>query len=255
LGYDVIYLDSRRSRILEDELYFLATTYPKHYTTAWSEIGLHSMVKHIEKQCSAGVVFNGYQGDSVWDINIQEKFLNRNLMRSRNMGFCGEMRLKSGCIMVPVPGLLSTQVQDIVKISRSPEMAGWRLNNNYDRPIPRRISETAGVKRHHFGMKKNYIAIDKYMWPINANLRRHFFRFVNKQYGISRIMVYMEYIVQKLYRHLLYPYVFSKIGGRKRYTNFLLKKDIDLYFLMCQWAIDILSKQSSQLFAEEDSSN
>ena len=124
LGYDVIYLDNRRSRISEDEIYFLATTYPKHFTNAWSEIGLHSMVKHIEKQCSAGVVFNGYQGDSVWDVNIQEKFLNRNLMRSRNMGFCGEMRLKSGCIMIPVPGLLSTQFKIL---SRYQDLLKWQI--------------------------------------------------------------------------------------------------------------------------------
>ena len=224
LGYDVIYLDNRRSRVSEDELYFLATNYPKHYTNAWSEIGLYSMAKYIEKHCSAGVVFNGHHGDSVWDVNIQEKYLNRNLMKPRTMGFCGEMRLKSGFIMIPVPGLLSTQIKDIVKISRSPEMSYWRLNNDYDRPIPRRIAETAGVKRHQFGMKKKYIALDKYLWPINAILRRHFFGYVKEKYGINRITVYMEYIIQKLYRTLLHRYVFSKLCGRKRYANFLLKK-------------------------------
>ncbi len=132
-------------------------------------------------------------------------------------------------------------------------MADWRLNNDYDRPIPRRIAETAGVKRHHFGMNKKYIALDNYMWPINVILRRHFFRYVKQRYGINRITVYMEYIVQKLYRNLLYRYVFSKIGGSKRYANFLLKKDIDLYYLMSQWAIGMLSKRASQLFFKEKS--
>jgi len=148
--------------------------------------------------------------------------------------------------------LLSTQIEDIVRISRSPEMASWRLNTDYDRPIPRRIAENAGVARHHFGMKKKYIALDRYMWPINVTLRRYFFRYVKETYGLNRITIYVEYILQKLYRKLLYRPIFSKLDGHDKYKIFLLNKKIDLYYLMCQWAIGILSNRASHFFSKEE---
>ena len=97
-------------------------------------------------------------------------------------------------------------------------------------------------------MKKNYIALDKYMWPINAILRRQFFGYVKQNYGINRIIIYMEYIIQKLYKNLLHPYVFNKLGSRKRSENFLLKNNIDLYYIMSQWAIGILSNSHLNYF-------
>jgi hypothetical protein len=44
-------------------------------------------------------------------------------------------------------------------------MKKWQLNNNYDRPIPRRIIEEAGVPRELFGLNKHGAGfIYKYDW-------------------------------------------------------------------------------------------
>lgn len=45
------------------------------------------------------------------------------------------------------------------KIAKSEAMRPWRLNTEYDRPIPRRIAEEAGVPRELFGQKKQAAAM------------------------------------------------------------------------------------------------
>jgi len=50
-----------------------------------------------------------------------------------------------------------------------PEMAPWRLNSAYDRPIPRRILEEASVPRELFGMRKEVTTVDcGFIWPFSA---------------------------------------------------------------------------------------
>ena len=44
----------------------------------------------------------------------------------------------------------STAAESVVAISNTAEMEPWTMHTNYDRPIPRRILETAGVKRGTF---------------------------------------------------------------------------------------------------------
>ena len=143
------------------------------------------------------VVFTGYQGDSIWDVNIEEKYLNDQIKRA-GMSMSGlnltEIRLKSGFINVAVPYILARNNRDIVKIARSREMEPWRLNNTYDRPIPRRILETSGVNRQLFGMKKKYIATS-YFWPVNAHLRKQFFRYLKEKYSIGLLFVYCYYAI------------------------------------------------------------
>ena len=66
-----------------------------------------------------------------------------------------EQHLWDGSITVPMPLFGATAWESIHRISCSEEMAPWRLNNNYDRPIPRRICEEAGIKRENFGVAKH----------------------------------------------------------------------------------------------------
>lgn len=237
LGLELIPLDNDRSQVSEDELYFLATTYPKYHSGAWSEVALHAMAKYIETNCSAAVVFSGHHGDSIWKVDLPDEAIEKILIPSRSMGFCSEMRLKSGYISIPLPGFLATAMRDIVAISRSKAMDPWRLHNNYDRPIPRRIAEEAGVDRHLFGMQKQHVATS-YMLPINRNLRKAFLMHLEDGLSIRSTTIYMEYVLKLILKAL---------PGRIKLS--LLPKDIDLYYLMCNWATSVLSRKTATILS------
>lgn len=67
----------------------------------------------------------------------------------------GEFRLRASFVHVPLPYVGARHGPAIHDITRSAEMRPWRLGTGYyDRPIPRRIAEEAGVPRAWFGQRK-----------------------------------------------------------------------------------------------------
>jgi hypothetical protein len=134
---------------------------------------------------------------------------------------------------------LARNNKDIVKIARSREMEPWRLNNAYDRPIPRRILEISGVNRQLFGMKKKYIATG-YFWPVNARLRKQFFRYLKEKYSIGPSFVYCYYIMNLVLSKWIHHTFFWK--------------NLDFYYLMRQWATRVLSNRTAEIFAKNGTS-
>jgi hypothetical protein len=65
-----------------------------------------------------------------------------------------ELRLRAGFAMMSVPYLVSQDPRPLRRISLSPEMRPWSVGGSYDRPIPRRIVEEAGIPRDWFGRNK-----------------------------------------------------------------------------------------------------
>jgi hypothetical protein len=53
-------------------------------------------------------------------------------------------------------------VKEIDAIGRSPSMRSWTVGGDYDRPIPRRIVEEAGIPRGAFAKRKRHVAVDYY---------------------------------------------------------------------------------------------
>lgn len=78
-----------------------------------------------------------------------------------------EFRLRESFIHLCVPLLTFTRHDDLERISNSDEMKPWRIGGSYDRPIPRRMAEDAGVPRQAFGMEKR--AITQPFWLQRAN--------------------------------------------------------------------------------------
>ena len=68
-----------------------------------------------------------------------------------------EFRLRVGFVHLPVPTIGALRTPELRKISRSPAMKPWVISPNYDRPIPRRIVEEAGVPRSWFGQNKKAV--------------------------------------------------------------------------------------------------
>jgi len=67
----------------------------------------------------------------------------------------GEYRLRAGFLHLPLCYAGARHGLAIYRITHLAEMAPWKLGRGkYDRPIPRRIAEEAGVPRNNFGHRK-----------------------------------------------------------------------------------------------------
>jgi len=134
--------------------YLQADGFPEVEFLGWAaqELGLAA---HLERR----LVFTGFNGDKVWDRNCKE--VTPNIVRGDSSGHhLSEFRLRLGWLHLPVPFLGCTGHPFIHRISTSPEMEPWSLKNHYDRPIPRRLLEEAGVPRNEFGITKQAAGID-----------------------------------------------------------------------------------------------
>jgi hypothetical protein len=98
------------------------------------------------------IFFRGQHGDVVWAPGGN---VSSNVVRG-DVGGSGfdAFRQRLGFVSVPVPFIGCRHEREIKAISNSDEMAPFRLGGSYDRPIPRRICEEAGVARSAIGQVK-----------------------------------------------------------------------------------------------------
>lgn len=245
LGMHIHYLEPPQKIRAQDELYFLALPYARFSDWALSEVTFHFMTSYIEKRCEAGVVFCGYHGDKIWDIHTSGKYLSRDIIRGDTSGLnLTEIRLKAGFINVAVPFLFARNLIEIVNVGRSGQMSPWRLNNAYDRPVPRRIAESAGVSRNAFGMRKKAVC-SYFRYPNNPELRCAFFRHLESNYDISRQKVYLSHVSNQtaLFAQKALTHLKLRSSG---YSRNLFMKDLDMPFLMWLWSAGILSRQFTE---------
>ncbi len=109
---------------------------------------------------SSSILFTGFRGDIMW---------NREIDTNQDSGGPGlsEFRLRRGFLHIPLPYLGTVDcrpercpvTRSVRAISNSAEMTPWSVGGDYDRPIPRRIVETAGVDREAFGRAKRAVAV------------------------------------------------------------------------------------------------
>ena len=184
LGLATVYLDPSPARVTEDELYFLAPG------CAPNSVRLHSLARHIERGGRPAVLFTGFQGDEVWALDPWElAYQTAGVVRGDTTALMlSEIRLKSGFVNVAVPALLARGIRDLAALSAAPEMAPWRRGGTYDRPIPRRILEEAGIPPRLFGGRKKAI-VRTYSYPMNPALRRAFFADLRDRLGRGGMFV------------------------------------------------------------------
>jgi len=118
--------------------------------------GMSSPYKGIENQLKKKILITGHTGDSIWGIKKSAEFVNSRASWAKfNSGYgLLEYRLRIGMIVFPPCQVGSIHNHDIHRIMTSKEMQPWSIGGKYDRPIPRRILEDAGINRGEFGMKK-----------------------------------------------------------------------------------------------------
>ncbi len=249
LGMRIHYLESPRKIRAIDELHFLATPYPKNSGIVLNEAVFQSMATHIERSCAAAAVFLGHHGDGVWSIDIEGELLRPDIVREINSGLnLAEIRLKAGFFSVAVPFLFAINIADIVEVGASPEMAPWRLNNGYDRPIARRIAESAGVSRDAFGQWKKSVC-NYYRYPNNPTLRSAFFKYLQERYGVGPEKAYLSHAANQA--ALFAQKALSHLGiCPGEYNRLFFMKDLDLPFLMWIWSAGILSRHLAGQIAD-----
>ena len=124
----------------------------------------------FEAQLPHRVLFSGFHGDAVWD---RDKQANAEIVRGDTSGASmGEFRRRVDFFHIPVPFIGVLRHAEILAIAESAPMRPFALDNDYDRPIPRRIVEEAGVPREAFGMAKKAVAV--LFFDLNIGLHEQF---------------------------------------------------------------------------------
>lgn len=122
------------------------------------------------------VIFLGSMGDDLWRCDRQDVL--DTLARPRELQPCyaglREFRLRAGIIFVHAPTIGAASASAIHRITQSDEMKPWAIGGKYDRPIPRRIVESAGIARRAFG-QTIYMTIDTQTPEILARLKQSSF--------------------------------------------------------------------------------
>jgi len=166
-----------------DEIEFLATGMQAE------DLVYSAMSEYLRQR----VLVTGFHGDKIWGLhNKPNSVIKRGDISGSSLG---EFRLRRDFVHVPLPFCAAQRHADIARISHSEEMKAYSIGGNYDRPIPRRIAEEAGVPRELIGTGKKAVSllcfIDKNLMsqqttctnreaavkpPLNARLRRARYR-------------------------------------------------------------------------------
>jgi len=155
--------------------------------TLWgSELIFSDMAERIASTDGVAIVYTGYHGDKVWDLHTAQSYLGDDILRGDTSGLnLSEVRLVAGFFNVALPFLFARDIGALVQIAGSNEMAPWRIGNEYDRPIPRRIAESAGVPRFAFGQRKQ-VAMRNDQLVFNPALRENFEQWLATHCGLGR---------------------------------------------------------------------
>lgn len=125
------------------------------------------------------VIFTGFNGDMLWSRSAgspPKDYLKRK--DSTGLGFC-EHRLVKGVIHCPVPFWGIRHIADIKRINETKGMKPWIVDGDYDRPVPRRIVEGAGVPRELFGQRKGATTVDELLLqPLASYLVNSYFQYL-----------------------------------------------------------------------------
>ena len=116
----------------------------------------------LERIVPGRILFTGYGGDAAWKPGGASNRLKRLDLSGADLG---EFRLRSDFIHLPAPFIGLANKADLARVTKSAEMAPFSVGGDYDRPIPRRIAEEAGVPRDAFGSAKKAVSVHLFLDP------------------------------------------------------------------------------------------
>jgi hypothetical protein len=189
------------------------------------------------------LLFTGYAGSMAWD---RQPYLESTLTARSDPFGAGftELRLHRGVFHCAVPFWGVRCQADIHAISNTPEMAPWTLGTDYDRPIPRRIIETAGIKRGAFAFRKSATTYRETLcWPLSPSAQQSFRRFLQVR-GIQSPNPWKLLLLRILHRFSLN--VLSRLPGVfPAWLRGYVPRQPEGSFLITHWANSLLAGRYS----------
>jgi hypothetical protein len=245
LGLAVRGLPARRLGVPDLERYFLAAT------VEGSEVFLENVAHFIRTNCPSAALYTGYHGDVVWKRSAAGPEAVDDIRRKDVSGLnLSEIRLAGGFFNVAIPFINARNMADISAISSSAEMAPWSLPQDYDRPIPRRIVESAGVPRGLFGQRKR-AQVRFYGDPTDPELRAEFRAYLASTLRHLRPRLTLIELLHSA-DHALMFLVRRALGLRE--TPSVLRRIAPHHFdrrsLIFVWAADSLAARFAPVYAE-----
>ena len=102
-----------------------------------------------------------------------------------SLGGLGEFRLFKGVFHCPLPFWGMRHLEELWNVTDSAAMKQWSIEGGYDRPIPRRLVEEAGVPRSAFGQRKKNTSHDEaFLWPYSPESAASYRQYLSAQ-GMS----------------------------------------------------------------------
>lgn len=131
-----------------------------HAEFALVSINNHPFLSGCEEQLGKRLLVNGSIGDVVWNAR-SKRFSGNDWNDWRDWSLfqlpclaSTEYRLRVGYIDVSPQVMFVRHLGSVFRISESQEMDSFHVDPGYDRPIPRRIIEEAGIPRGAFALRK-----------------------------------------------------------------------------------------------------
>jgi len=143
----------------------------------------------FEQQLAGSILLTGFHGDKIWDLHTPPTPY---IKRGDDSGTgLHEFRLRNGFINVPVPFIGAVRHRDLHEIAHSDEMLPYRVGNDYDRPLARRMAEEAGVPRELFGQKKKATGflLTKQEGALSQKTRQAVDDFIRMRFGLTMWML------------------------------------------------------------------
>lgn len=195
--------------------------------------------------------FTGYRGDSIWCraiLNHSDPFWTFSV---DGLSLC-EFRLKKGLFHCVVPFWGAKKADQIRQISFQKDMAPWTLGRDYDRPVPRRIMEEAGVPRRLFGLRKEATSAENFfLWPFTREARVSFASYLKKR-GIYAPSDFCIWFLRKIVHldKLVYVNLTRKFGWHNKGLRFVLK--LKGQSLLFQWSNHTLKDIYQKALSKEN---
>ena len=111
----------------------------------------------FETDLEGSIFITGFSGDIIWSVDPKDRLpkmmIPAEKIASEPQSYT-EFRLRAGFLHFAPAYIGSIHRVRLHEIARSAEMSPWWLPVAYNRPIPRRIGEEAGIPREAFGQVK-----------------------------------------------------------------------------------------------------
>ncbi len=213
-----------------------------------------------ESILSGTILFTGFLGDTLWGLHSNHHRSLEGCIAFPGGGSIGEFRLQCDFLHLPIPILNLRSHSSIKAISNSSEMIPWRLGSIYDRPIPRRIAESAGISRESFGSNKMAVTMPMYYddQPLNqmlgdyalkdfyefvdVRMKKEFICFSNRFTSFLNQSFYWvrQRIVWRLSKYPIFNCVIDWV--RPNYSDHG-RRSLSISLLLITWAVERLAEK------------